>query len=48
MDGRQAATIVLVLKALGYETSQLGTNYLGDLNEYLPACTASTSSSAES
>jgi arylsulfatase len=41
-------TIAELLKPLGYATGQFGKNHLGDLNEYLPTSTASTSSSATS
>ena len=44
----EAITIATALKAQGYATGQFGKNHLGDLNEFLPTCTASTSSSATS
>ena len=39
-------TIAEALKPLGYATGQFGKNHLGDRNEFLPTCMASTSSSA--
>ena len=42
----QACTAATALKAQGYATGQFGKNHLGDLNKYLPTCTASTNSSA--
>ena len=39
-------TIAEVLKPHGYATGQFGNNHLGDKNEFLPRCTASTSSTA--
>ena len=41
-------TIAELLKPLGYATGQFGKNHFGDLNKYLPMCTASMSSSATS
>ena len=39
-------TIADLLKPLGYATGQFGKNHLGDRNEYLPRCMASTNFSA--
>ena len=41
-------TIAELLKPLGYATGQFGKNHLGDKDQYLPTCTASTNSSATS
>ena len=41
-------TIATALKAEGYATGQFGKNHFGDLDEFLPPCTGSTSSSATS
>jgi arylsulfatase A-like enzyme len=43
-----APTIATALKSMGYATGQFGKNHLGDLNEFLPRCMGSTSSSATS
>ena len=39
-------TIAELLRPQGYTTGQFGKNHLGDRNEFLPRCMASTSSSA--
>ena len=39
----QAPTIATALKSMGYATGQFGKNHLGDRNEFLRPCTASTS-----
>ena len=44
----EAPTIATALKSMGYATGQFGKNHLGDRNQFLPLCTASTSSSATS
>src|SRR5271167_1581719 len=42
----EAVTTATILKSMGYATGQFGKNHLGDLNEFLPAFTASMSSLA--
>ena len=45
---RRRIRLAEILKTGGYTTAQFGKNHLGDLNEFLPTRTASTSTGATS